>query len=175
MGSNIMFATTPLGTSGSANRWEFNPDGHLLPFAPYNLGSDASRVGTVFSLNGDFTGTVRGTNYGGFASFFGNSANGTKAAPTASKAGDPIAVFQGVGHGASAWGTGGAAFVVRALEDWTDTAQGAGAYVSTTLRGTTAITARWEFKDDGSFMPFADGAYDIGAQGFRASSLMPSF
>lgn len=85
---------------------------------------------------------VSSTSYsaGPFASIFlGRKARGTAAAPAAVQNGDNLAVFQGRGYGTTGFGFGGGAMVVRAFENFTDTAQGTALQFQTTRWGTTAL------------------------------------
>ena len=76
------------------------------------------------------------------ALFLGRKTRGTAAAPTAVLAGDNLANFAGRGYGATNFGTGGATIVMRAAENWTDTAQGTAMHFLTTQNGTNTLAQR---------------------------------
>ena len=74
--------------------------------------------------------------------FIGRKTRGTAAAPTAVLAGDNLANFAGRGYAATNFGTGGATIVMRAAENWSDTAQGTAMHFMTTQNGTNAQAQR---------------------------------
>jgi len=91
------------------------------------------------------------------------SANGTAAAPTASKAGDNLLVVGARGFGASGYAPSNrAGLVFSAAENWTDAAQGTQISFQTTAKGSAAISWRWSIQDDGHFVPATANTYDLG-------------
>lgn len=74
--------------------------------------------------------------------FIGRRARGTSTAPTALLAGDNLFTLQGRGYGSTGFSTTSRSNVkFFAVENWTDTAQGAYVTFATTQKGTTPLTA----------------------------------
>ncbi|MFA6096177.1 MAG: tail fiber domain-containing protein [Candidatus Paceibacterota bacterium] len=95
---------------------------------------------------------VNTTTYGAtFAgSFYGASARGTQASPTASQLDDLLGVFGAKGYGAtgfSAWSK--AVIMMKAAENWTDSAQGTYMLFATTAAGGTTRSERMRITDAG--------------------------
>lgn len=108
---------------------------------------DISNNGTVLASS-----NVTSTTYqtGGLGSVFtGRKARGTVGAPSAVLNGDNLALFQGRGYGATAFGGGGGNMVIRAFENWTDTAQGTAIQWQTTRLGTTALSTMMTLNPNG--------------------------
>jgi hypothetical protein len=173
-GASIRFSTTKNLDTVLTERWRIRNDGNLTPAATnaYDIGTTGARVRAVYGVTADFSGSMLTGGYTAdlqttFGLFMGRRSNGTPAVPTAPLLGQPFAAFQGQGYTGAGWGVGGAAFVVTAGQDWTTQNQGAEAYVSTTLNGTSAITPRWRFTHDGMFIPIANNVYDIGSTAAR--------
>ncbi|MDF1498790.1 MAG: carbohydrate binding domain-containing protein, partial [Patescibacteria group bacterium] len=92
--------------------------------------------------------TAYGTSMAG--SFYGASARGTQALPTASQLDDYLGVFGARGYGAtgfSAWSK--VAIFMNAAENWTDTAQGTYIGFNTTAIGGTSRTEKLRITDSG--------------------------
>jgi hypothetical protein len=168
-GSDILFFTTPIGSTALTPRWQIMAAGNFSPIAAdiYDIGTQALPIRTIYGGYGIFKNYVqavsfRGEAYGGFASHIGYSAGGTAAAPTVTLAETPLSVYQGVGRTPSGWGQAGAAMVVQSAELHTDNAQGTYLYFSTTMTGGNTIAPKWKINPYGSFMPWNSGVYDIG-------------
>jgi hypothetical protein len=77
-------------------------------------------------------------------------ARGTAAAPAAVQLGDPLALFQGDGYGATHFSSEAGGMVVLAAENWTDTAQGSIVAFTTTPLGSTEDAGRLAIMPDGN-------------------------
>lgn len=54
----IAFDTTPIGSTTIATRWTIANDGTFTPTGSMNIGTSASRIGTIYGATGDFSGNV---------------------------------------------------------------------------------------------------------------------
>jgi hypothetical protein len=107
--------------------------------------------------------------FGGNSVLVGRQANGTPAAPTATKNGDVFITLGGRGYGATGYSAGNrATLLLTATENWTDAAQGANLILQTTTNGSITPTNRWQVTHDGNLDPMLDATYDLGAAGARA-------
>ncbi|HEU4391519.1 MAG TPA: hypothetical protein VFV34_27260 [Blastocatellia bacterium] len=85
------------------------------------------------------------------AAFVGRYARGTKAAPSAVQANDPLAIFGGRGYGATGFsGSTRASISMIAAENWTDTAQGSYTAISTTPLGSATNAERVRIAPSGN-------------------------
>jgi len=143
------------GTSGAsllplANTWTGSPN-------TFNLNSDTSPLtsvtGTVIQLIGadDVTAFLEFNSFGnGSSNVLGRRANGTKASPSAVTTNDILLNLAGRGYGATAYSTTNrGAFQVRAMESWTDTAQGTELRFLSTPAGSATAVERWFIRADG--------------------------
>lgn len=88
-------------------------------------------------------------------------AHGTRAAPSAIRAGDTFGEINGFGYGATGYSTSCRAKVTMgASETWTDAGHGAFVEVWTTKKGTLTTERRLRIEDDGAVLHGAAG-YEI--------------
>lgn len=99
--------------------------------------------------------------------FFGRSARGNRAAPTASQSGDVLFRLSGSGYGATGFNTARGRLNIKAAQAWSDTAQGTRFTFDTTPLGTTAIAEVASIEDEGRFI-----AMGIGLNGAAAATGM---
>ena len=142
-GTALTFATTSINATAAATRMTLDATGFLgigtttVPAAGLLEVSNAS--------NANATGTLVATTYANSAtgsSVLVRKARGTAASPLAVQANDNLALFAARGYGATGFGSGGGGMLLRAAENWTDTAQGIALDLRTTATGTNAPATR---------------------------------
>ncbi|HEY2434876.1 MAG TPA: tail fiber domain-containing protein, partial [Vicinamibacterales bacterium] len=140
-GTAITFATTSINATTPATRMTLDASGNLgigtttTPAAGVLEVSNAASTLPFSSITGTtYNNGTPGASPG--ALFRGRRARGTAAAPSAVLSGDTLAGLSASGYAATAFGTfDTASIVMRASENWTDTAQGSEIRFITTPRG----------------------------------------
>jgi hypothetical protein len=123
-GTSIQFDTIRNGTTQAVSAMTISSFGGvgvgtMTPFGAFEVSNSSSGLpGT------NMTATIISANAFG-PNIFGRKARGTPAAPSAAQTFDPLAFFGGRGYGTTGFGGAQAGMVIRAAENFTDTAQGA--------------------------------------------------
>ena len=190
-GCNIIFQTTPNGSTAVASRWQIGQDGGFYPLASgaYDIGAPllplrsgffsgllsvnsvgvsnpaVMDAGTALQLTRNGAARAELIGFTGPGTVVGRRANGTPAAPSKVLASNSLFTMGAGGYGATGWAGGiRAAIVLEAAEDWTDAAQGADILFQTTPVGAIAPANRWKITDGGHFQPLLSNTYDIGSR-----------
>jgi len=149
-GTALAFSTTPLNSNAAALRMTLDPAGKLgigTPVPATNLEVSNATNGSPFGgiLGSSFTGTsASGT------LFVGRKARGTVLAPSAAQSGDTLAGFFGWGYGATAFSGFNGGMVIRAAENFTDSAQGTNIQFTTATIGTATQQTRLTIDPSGN-------------------------
>jgi hypothetical protein len=135
-----------IGTTNPASAKLVVSSNAATPFAP--------QPGTILHLvNADSTKTrlnIDSFGLGGEPSVTFRSARGTAAAPTATQAGDRLAILHGTGFGATQFLFNAKPNItMQATESWSDTAAGSAITFSTVTNGTTMLAERLRINNDG--------------------------
>jgi len=77
----------------------------------------------INSPNTDF-GTLKGVTSGSSNGFILGTCRTSLSSPSASQSGDDLAVFKGIGYGATGWSGTRGSLIIEAAQNWTDSAQG---------------------------------------------------
>ena len=101
------------------------------------------------ALNNAATLTATYSNTTAGSVFVGRKARGTATAPTQVLSGDNLVLLNGRGFGTTLFG-GGATILMRAAENFTDTAMGGMIQFQTTQNGTNVLTPRMTITHDGN-------------------------
>jgi hypothetical protein len=149
-GTALTFSTTSINSTTPATRMILDPAGNLgigTPAPATNLEVSNATNGSPFGgiLGSSFT----GSNPAGTL-FVGRKARGTVLAPTAVQSGDSLAGFFGWGYGATSFAGFNGGMVIRAAENFTDSAQGTNIQFSTAAAGTTAQQTRVTIDQSGN-------------------------
>lgn len=144
-GSSLAFNTTALGTNTPSTKMVVNPAGDVgigtsNPVGALHVARDA-RNGAIVVDTADSNDT---------SWVMARRSRGTLVAPTAVQLGDDLGLIGMTGYGATGFGDVNVILGGFAGENWTDTAQGAGAYLATTPNGTTAPQAVLAVLPDGN-------------------------
>lgn len=134
----------------------------LLSLNQATLTNPTPFTGTVLHLtSADSTsGLAFIDTFAGVAGFSGRRANGTSASPTALASSDIIVGMFGLGYGATGYSSASRTSVrLVALENWTDTAQGAYASIVATPAGSTTGLTSLNVYSDGIAVP--NGLYRV--------------
>ena len=144
-GTAIAFTTTTNGTTASATRMLIDNAGNV------GIGTTTPSA-TVEAVRSGDVAVVGATSFndGCCAGFVARMARGTAAAPAAVQLGDPLALFQGDGYGATDFSSEAGGMVILAVENFTDTAQGTAIAFTTTPLGSTEDAARMAIMPDGN-------------------------
>jgi hypothetical protein len=144
-GTAINFVTTPIGTVGPVQQMTLDPSGNL------GIGTTAPWATVEAVRDGDVA-VVGATSFGDgcCAGFVARMARGTAAAPAAVQLGDPLALFQGDGYGATDFSSEAGGMIILAAENWTNTAQGSAVAFTTTPLGSTEDAGRMAIMPDGN-------------------------
>ena len=146
--NNIATSASINFMTGSTSRFFVAPNGNI------GIGTTAPAVNLeVSNALGVGNGNITAANYtanGLGPVFSGRKARGTFAAPTGVLNGDNLAIFRGFGYATTNYGAGGASIIMRAAENWTDTAQGAAIHFGTTPTGTTTGATRMTLDPSGN-------------------------
>ena len=142
-GTSIRFSTTPNGNTTPGEVMIISSSGTV------GIGTGPNPFGTleiVRNSNSTFTATAAG----GAPQFLGRASRGTAAAPTAVQSGDTLASFSGGGFGTTAYALSKASINLLAVENWTDSAQGAFIVFNTTPIGSTTPAQAMQISPAGS-------------------------
>jgi hypothetical protein len=144
-GTALTFATTSINATASATRMTLDATGNL------GIGTTTPSA-TVEAVRSGDVAVVGATSFndGCCAGFVARMARGTAAAPAAVQLGDPLALFQGDGYGATDFSSEAGGMVILAVENFTDTAQGTAIAFTTTPLGSTEDEARMAIMPDGN-------------------------
>jgi hypothetical protein len=164
-GTALTFTTTPISSTTPVTRMTLDASGNL------GIGTTTTPAAGILEVSNAAStlpfGQVTSSTFASSAAaslFVGSKARGTAAAPTAVLNGDNLAGFLGRGYGATTFSATRGGMFVRAAENWTDTAQGAGLAFNTTAIGTTTPATRMNITaagDVGLGTPNPIGAVEI--------------
>jgi hypothetical protein len=146
-GTRLHLLTTATGTNAQQTRVTIDPSGNV------GIGTTTPSATVEAFKDGDVA-AFQATSFSGdgcCAGFVARMARGTAAAPAAVQMGDPLALFQGDGYGATQFSSEAGGMVILAAENWTDTAQGTAVAFTTTPLGTSDDgTGRMVIMPDGN-------------------------
>ena len=144
-GTALTFTTTSINATAPATRMTIASNGNV------GIGTTTPSATVEAVRDGDVA-VVGATSFsdGCCAGFVGRMARGTAAAPAAVQLGDPLALFQGDGYGATDFSSEAGGMVILAAENWTNTAQGSAVAFTTTPLGSTEDAGRMVIMPDGN-------------------------
>ena len=143
-GTSINFNSTAIGTNTPTTRMTVAANGNI------GIGTTTPWATVEAARDGDVA-VFGATSFGECcAGFVARLARGTAAAPAAVQLGDPLALFQGDGYGATDFSSEAGGMVILAAENWTDTAQGTAVAFTTTPVGSTEEAGRMAIMPDGN-------------------------
>jgi Chaperone of endosialidase len=185
-GTALNFFTTTRGTNTPTTRMTIGDNGNIgigttTPSANLEVSNAVTAAANVAVVSASFSNTNLGSIW------VARKARGTATAPAAVQSGDNLAVLSGRGYGATNFGAGGAVIVMRATENFSDTAQGTMMQFQTTQNATNVVTPRMTINHDGSVgigttspqtildlartgasATVSASSFGVGASGFRA-------
>jgi len=135
-GTSISFNTTPTGTTATGPSVTISPSGDL------GIGTTFPQGAVEIVRQGNASRKFNATTYSGASkpgefNFVTRAARGTPATPAAVQSGDELGGFNATGYGTTDFGNFGAGIGAFAMENWTDTAQGAALVLGTTPLGSS--------------------------------------
>ena len=161
--SRVAFGSIVLGTDPDASGTQLLRVGGkvLVGDTPIPAGVTAPYIGLTDNAGTDgplvsLFGAVATPGFVGYRS--GTSVS----APSATGSGVNLFAFSGRSYDGTNWSGTNIGLLLQTTQAHTPSAQGTRLVIRTTANGSTTVTNRWAFEQDGSIVPFAANSYDIG-------------